>query len=98
LLAFAGWNTAGNTIGTAVPHACVYLLAKRLDNNALGRETAQRVFLLHRLVNDYGYHKYVRPVAYQIADEEPGATREEAYGQAFANLQNWVARNTKALL
>jgi hypothetical protein len=98
LLAFAGWNTAGNTIGTAVPHANVYLLAKRLKSSGLRRELAQRVFLLHRLVNDYGYHKYVRPVAYQIADDEPGATREEAYGEAFINLQRWVARNTKALV
>lgn len=98
LLAFAGWNTAGNTIGTAIPHSNVYLLAKRLGGNPVEREKAQRIFLLHRLVNDYGYHKYVRPAAYKLIEDLPGGTREEAYGRTFQRLQDWVARNTKGLL
>ena len=91
LLAFAGWNTAGNTIGTTIPHANLYLLAKRSDVDALQRELAHRTFLLHRIVNDYGYHRFIRPVAYQFA-------REEAYGKTFREMEEWVSRNTKYLL
>lgn len=98
LLAFAGWNTAGNTLGTAIPHANIVLLGKRIERNPVRRELAQREFILHRLVNDYGYHRWVRPAAFELVDKDPYGTREEAYGQAFDRLQSWVARNTRALL
>ena len=98
LLAFAGWNTAGNTVGTAISHSNVYLLAKRTGTEPLEREKSQRMFLLHRLVNDYGYHKYVRPAAYKMIEDVPGGAREEAYGPAFLRLQDWVSRNTRSLL
>jgi hypothetical protein len=98
LLAFAGWNTAGNTLGTAIPHANMVLLGKRMGRNPLQRELAQREFILHRLVNDYGYHRWIRPAAFELVDQDPYGTREEVYGQAFDRLQSWVARNTRALL
>jgi hypothetical protein len=60
LLSFAGWNTAGNSMGTAIPAANIYLLSRRLNVDPLQRELARRVFLLHRFVNDYAYHKFVR--------------------------------------
>lgn len=98
LLAFAGWNTAGNTIGTAVPQSNMYLLAKRIGTNPVHREKSHRLFLLHRLVNDYGYHKYIRPAAYKMIDDDPYGTREEAHGRSLEALQEWVARNTESLL
>ena len=44
LLSYAGWNTAGNTMGTAIPAANVYLFARKYGTEPLERETAQREF------------------------------------------------------
>ena len=77
LLAFAGWNTAGNTMGTAIPAANVYLLARRLRVDPLVREVAQREFLLHRFVNDVAYHKFTRPAAYKMIRDSGVGTVEE---------------------
>lgn len=93
LLAYAGWNTAGNTMGTTIPAANVYLLARRLNNDALQRETAQREFLLHRFVNDFAYHKFTRPKAYAMIDADPRASREETYGEAFDEVDQFVRTN-----
>lgn len=90
LLSYAGWNTAGNTMGTAIPTANVYLLARRMQVDPLVREVARREFLLHRYVNDFEYHRHVRPLAYQMIDEMPRASREEAYGAEFADVDQFV--------
>jgi hypothetical protein len=93
LLSFAGWNTAGNTMGTSIPAANVYLLAKRLEIDPLRREIAQHEFLLHRYVNDYAYHKFTRPQAYRLLDVLPNASREETNGESFAVLNSFVQRD-----
>ncbi|HEY3779593.1 MAG TPA: DUF4127 family protein [Fimbriimonadaceae bacterium] len=93
LLSFAGWNTAGNTMGTTIPAANVYLFAKKTGTDALERETAQREFLLHRFVNDYDYHKFTRPVAYKLIDATPTANREETYGKDFVMINDFVKRD-----
>jgi len=90
LLSFAGWNTAGNTMGTAVPAANVYLLARRLNVDPVLREVAQREFLLHRFVNDYAYHKFTRPVAYGMV---LSTNRDEIYGLDFTDLNDFVQRD-----
>ncbi len=95
LLAFAGWNTAGNTMGTAIPAANVYLLARRTAVDPLLREVAQREFLLHRFVNDYAYHKFTRPEAYKMIESIPGANHDETYGRALSDVQDFVARDLK---
>ncbi|MCW5936538.1 MAG: DUF4127 family protein [Fimbriimonadaceae bacterium] len=90
VLAYAGWNTAGNTMGTTIPAANVYLLARKLGVDPVRREVALRAFILHRLVNDFEYHKYVRPLAYKMLDSTPGANREETYGSAFDQVDEMV--------
>lgn len=55
LAAYGAWNTAGNTVGTALAQAC----ALRLAEGAAGRAAHER-FLLHRLVEDWGYQHRVR--------------------------------------
>lgn len=90
LLSYAGWNTAGNTLGTAIPAANVYLLSRRTSRNPLEREIALREFLLHRFVNDYDYHKFVRPEAYKYIRSTPSASQEETYGEAFETVNNLV--------
>lgn len=90
LLSFAGWNTAGNSIGTAIPAANVYLSARRLQVDPLVREVAQREFLLHRYVNDFDYHRFTRPKAYAFL-KSIGSGKEEVTGQAFDELNALVA-------
>jgi hypothetical protein len=90
LLSYAGWNTAGNTMGTAIPAANVYLLARRLQVDALDREVARRKFLLHRLINDFEFHKYVRPEAYALLKRLPNADKTETYGASFQVLDQAV--------
>lgn len=72
LTGYASWNTAGNTIGTALPHGIVYTVAReRIVSNAPARARrigdAQIEFLLHRLIDDYAYHGVVRPEAKRFA-------------------------------
>ncbi|MDR3689830.1 MAG: DUF4127 family protein [Fimbriimonas sp.] len=90
LLSYAGWNTAGNTIGTAIPAANIYLLAKRSDVDPLVREVAQREFLIHRFINDYAYHKFTRPSAYALI--EPGH-HDEIYGEEWDEVNTYVSRD-----
>jgi hypothetical protein len=98
LLSYAGWNTAGNTIGTTIPAANVYLLSRKLNLPALDREIAKREFLLHRFVNDYAFHKFTRPMAYQMIDTSPTASREETYGSAFDEIDDFVKRDLRERL
>lgn len=93
LLSYAGWNTAGNTLGTAIPAANVYLCARKLyDVDPLERELNQRSFLLHRLVNDFEYHRNVRPQAYRILDSK-NASRDEAYGEPLKEANEFVQQD-----
>lgn len=98
LLAFAGWNTAGNTMGTAIPAANVYLLARKLRVDPLVREVAQREFLLHRFVNDVAYHKLTRPAAYRMIRDSGVGTIEETYGEELAQVEAFVQRDLRSHL
>ncbi len=95
LLSYAGWNTAGNTMGTAIPAANVYLFARRFEVDPLKRELAQREFLLHRIVNDFDYHKFSRPKAYALIDSLPDASREETYGEDFDAVDSLVRNDLR---
>jgi hypothetical protein len=55
LAAYGAWNTAGNTIGTALAQGCAALRAAGESQQA-----AQVQFLLHRFVEDWGYQQEVR--------------------------------------
>jgi hypothetical protein len=71
LAGYASWNTAGNTIGTALPHGLVYSLAvDRLASPSLELGRVQQKFLVHRLIDDYAYHSLVRPGAVEFAREK----------------------------
>lgn len=66
LAAYAGWNTAGNTVGMAVGHAAsrYALLQKSEAYPAAVYDAAARAhaeFLLHRLAKDYGYKRLIYP-------------------------------------
>ncbi len=64
LSGYASWNTAGNTIGTALPQGIIFALAraKHIKSKAVTDRvtTAQNWFTLHRVLDDYYYHNVVR--------------------------------------
>ncbi|WP_170878362.1 DUF4127 family protein [Daejeonella lutea] len=64
---YASWNTAGNTVGTALPQGLIFNLAekKMFENQAQKMLTwkAQNWFTMHRLLDDYLFHTIVRPKA-----------------------------------
>jgi hypothetical protein len=71
---FAGWNTAGNTIGSAVAQGVVRLLTSTNDQRA-----EHATIVAHRLLEDWGYQSSARcalldgtPAAANI----PGVTSE----------------------
>jgi len=58
LEAYSSWNTNANTIGTAVAEAVAAGAGRRSGTyNAL----AHKEFTFNRIVDDYGFHDYVRP-------------------------------------
>lgn len=56
LAAYGAWNTAGNTLGTVVAQA---VCAQFMETDP-EREDAQKRFLTHRFLEDYGYQALVR--------------------------------------
>lgn len=57
LVAYGGWNTAGNTVGSVVAAAATAVVGR--ETGTLDADACER-FLLHRLVEDYGYQSRVR--------------------------------------
>jgi hypothetical protein len=77
---YACWNTAGNTIGTALPHGIIYGVSKNIftKNKKRARRTegAQTWFMLNRLLDDYTYHSIIRPkMLKEIKDNKWNAFR-----------------------
>lgn len=62
LSAYAGWNTAGNTLGTVVAHASLYNAVGKDASEPVVRRAAQAhlEFLLSRFIEDWGYQAIVR--------------------------------------
>jgi hypothetical protein len=59
LCAYAAWNTAGNTLGTALSHAVLRLLAKRGGDDP-DQTRAHYEFLFLRFLDDYFYQARAR--------------------------------------
>ncbi len=72
---YACWNTAGNTIGTALPHGILYGVSQAVLNKKTVKKVkkrmvyAQKWFTLNRLLDDYTYHSIVRPKALAMIKE-----------------------------
>jgi hypothetical protein len=60
LNSYASWNTAANTIGTALPQGLIFNVAEKklLIDRSTGTRiwTAQNWFIFHRVIDDYFYH------------------------------------------
>lgn len=58
LCSYSGWNTTGNSIGTAIAHSSVRLISKK-QNSTLA-EKAHTKFLFERFFDDWFYQGYIR--------------------------------------
>jgi len=89
--AFAGWNTAANTLGTVISQLCVIAAAPR------GRvdQAAVRRFLASRLLDDHGYQSVARREAIQHAT----AIGADPFclGESSAELEAFVNRQLEPL-
>lgn len=84
LAAYSAWNTAGNTLGTAVAQAGLWLC-----HGSPARQAAQARFSLTRLADDYAYQSLVRPPysqARQMSEAELGAAVIEPLTAAIRRL------------
>ncbi|GAB4517307.1 MAG: DUF4127 family protein [Anaerolineae bacterium] len=83
LAAYGAWNTAGNTIGTALAQGVAVL------NAAPQGIDAQTRFLMHRFIEDWGYQHVVRQQVRDWLEETTGQrdTSPENQAQAIAEIQ-----------
>lgn len=87
---YAGWNTAGNTLGTVIAQASCARHASTPE-----RRTALRAFTFHRLVEDWGYQHLVRAELRETWRARHGRT-EPAPGEA-RSANAWIERRLTAL-
>jgi hypothetical protein len=87
LRGYAGWNTASNTLGTAIAQLCLEVVAARASRDA---GLASRRFLACRLADDYEYQTCLRPRAVEQA-AALGAD-QFALGEQAPQLEEYVRR------
>lgn len=77
LVAYGGWNTAGNSLGSVVAAAAATQLGQAMGTLDA---SAAHAMLLHRLIDDYAYQAVLRPGLEQRLDQEYGTRKFEAEG------------------
>ena len=82
LCAYGAWNTAGNTLGTVAAQAACSL---RVGADP-ARASAQRLFLAHRFLEDYGYQTLIR--------REARAEAERLWGRREPDPQDDAQQKT----
>ena len=104
LLAYAGWNTASNSVGTAVTQATMTLSGHNTADfcTVLFRDTARVEFLAERILDDWYYQKTYRHQLnntlvrkkidpYELAQSRKqveNLIRQQLYGAHFQYIQN----------
>ena len=69
LAGYGGWNTAGNTLGTVLAQAAIYLAAKNQDWT-LDQQKSHLEFLFLRFIDDYCYQALERSLC--MLEDLPG--------------------------
>ena len=88
LASYAGWNTAGNTIGTALAHGTIYSLAQ---TEGILNQAAQLEFMIERLIDDYAYQKLIREELGKLILQNPHwGTRHQLSKEGWEYLNSVV--------
>ena len=82
IVAYGGWNTAGNTLGTVLAQCASLKQAYGLDDRA-GSLEINRQFIFERLVDDWFYQSRVRSRIEKTAREQ-GASPLDLNGNSEA--------------
>lgn len=98
ILAYVGWNTAGNTIGMSVSQANVYLNALEHNPSPVQRESAHVRFLFHRYIFDYAFNTIVRPIAFDVVSLEENGAKEHLSDEALERMQKFVQQTLERIL
>ena len=87
LIAYAGWNTNGNTMGTVIAHAIIATYYQTQDTHNR-QEQHDRSFFYARLIEDWGYQSIVRK---RISEKLPdlGVTVRDL-GEEYCNIVQLV--------
>jgi hypothetical protein len=88
LAAYGAWNTAGNTIGTALAQGCAALTD--------ADPAAQQRFLLHRLIEDWGYQHLIRQQAREWLRSQTRS--DEPTAENLSATTRWIEDRLNALL
>jgi hypothetical protein len=91
--AFAGWNTAANTVGTAVAQLCLEAATDPEPGTAAWGTS--RSFLAGRVVEDYHYQTRVRPRA--MARARAAGADPLSLGGAWRELERYVSGELEPL-
>ena len=91
--AFAGWNTAGNTIGTVVAQLCLRAVSGVSTDSPTPAASAR--FLACRFIDDYAYQSQVRQRA--IAHAEGMGADPHALGTAWSESERYVSAELEPL-
>ncbi|MDQ0253014.1 hypothetical protein J2S74_000386 [Evansella vedderi] len=60
LTAYAGWNTAGNTLGTCITQSIISIIAQRKQGGKEALEQEHLSFMMERLMDEWAYQANVR--------------------------------------
>ncbi len=101
--AFAGWNTCGNSVGSALAEAAVFTLRRReLSKEELPRFYAQNaVFLCRRFLDDHFFQKILHPrlrPELEVLGTDPAHLDEKERAYAQWQVNDFIKRKAKELL
>lgn len=101
LTGYAAWNTAGNTLGTAIPAANLRIYSKQLTDapERAARATAAHLeFLMHRFAGDYLYHDIVRLEINAQLRKPPALPTDEFPEETYNRINKQVQERLQPLI
>lgn len=102
LVGYAAWNTAGNTLGTAIPHANLRVFFRTKLNDRADRaaraQAAHLDFLFNRYAGDYLYHDIVRlQINERLRREaQDGTVTDQLTPEQYEQVNREVAEQLRA--
>ena len=101
LTSYAAWNTAGNTLGTAIPAANLRVFSKQLTEapeRAARTSVSHFEFLLHRFAGDYLYHNIVRFDINAQLRKPPAVPTDEFTDEMYNRINKQVQEKLQPLI